>query len=172
MPPKSYNQLKSSAKNKLATTLNRLEKSGIKINDYIDNHKSSSNYGKFKVSNKQIRNDLGFKGKNTSLEGLKRNIRELWLSKERQEGSVNIQINKAKSLGYRGKGLSQIKNRLRKTSGINTFFDIAKDVQNKFNVSERKSFDITRDILKRAKKSKQKLKLLNQKEKQLLSFFS
>lgn len=172
MAQKKYSQLKQTAKNKLATTLNRLEKSGVKINDYIVNQKSNSNYGKFKVSNKQIRQDLGFKGKNTSLEGLKRNIREVWLSKERKEGSVNIEVNKAKNLGYRGKGLSQIKNRLRKTSGINTFFDISNQVQIKFKVNEKESWNITRNILKRAKKSKQKLNLLNQKEKELLSYFS
>lgn len=172
MPIKSYNQLNQNAKDKLANTLNRLERSGIKINDYIEINKRSSNYGKFKVSNQQIKNDLAFKGKLTSLEGLKRNIREVWLTKERKEGSVNINVDKAKRSGYIGKGLSQIKNRYRKTAGFNIFFDISEKVQTQFNVSEKKAWNITRDILKRAKDSKQKLNLLNQKEKQLLSFFS
>lgn len=170
MPLKAYNKLKQSSKNKLATTLNRLERNGIKINDYINNQKSSANYGKFKVSNKQIKNDFGMKA--SAVEGFKRNIKQVWISKERKEGSVNIQVNKAKTIGYRGKGLSQMKNRLRKTSGINIFFDISKEIQTKFNISEKQSWNLTRDILKRAKKSKQKLNLLNQKEKQLLSFFS
>lgn len=172
MVRKKYSQLTQGSKNKLANTLERLERNGIKINDYIVNQKKDVNYGKFKVSDNQIRTDFGYNYKKSSLEGLKRNIREVWLSKERKEGSVNIQVNKAKSQGYRGKGLAQIKNRYRKHAGINIFFDISESVQTKFKVSEKESWNITRDILKKAKQSKQKLNLLNQKEKELLSFFS
>lgn len=170
MPIIPYSKLDEKSKNKYASIVNRLEKAGLKKRDILDDK------GNFIISDKQLKSNLGFKGKQSSFNGLKRNIKETLNTgidkvdkRKRKEGSVNILLTKAKKSGYIGKGLSQIKFRLDKTAGVNPFFDISQKVQTTFNISEKKAFVITRDILKRVKKGKQ---ALNQKEKIILSYFS
>ena len=154
---KKYSQLSESSKKKLSTVLSRLHKSGITVKDT------------FTMSDTKIKQALGFKGSQTSFKGLKRNILQLQFTQERQESISNKALISYTKVGYRGKGLSRVKSQLRKTVGLNIFFDISKDVQKKFNLSTSESYRITDKLIKRAKSNYKKL---TQKEKELLSYFS
>lgn len=155
--PKNYSQLTESSKNKLSNTLERLHKSGITVRQALS------------MSDTQLRQALGFKGKKSSLEGLKRNIKQIQFNQNRKEQISNRSLTSYTKSGYRGKGLTRVKSQLRKTTGLNIFFDIAKDVQTKFNVSKERSYSETRTILKVARTNYKKL---SKREKELLSYFS
>lgn len=154
---KSYTQLSSSSKKKLSTTLNRLHRSGISVKD-IPN-----------LSDNEIKKALGFKGTQTSFKGLKRNINQLYFTKERQESISNQSLSSYSKIGYRGKGLTRVKSQLRKTIGLNIFFDIAKKVQDKYALTKKQSYRATDTILTQARKN---FRRLDKKEKELLSYFS
>lgn len=155
--PKTYSQLKESSKGKLANTLERLHKSGITVKDTLV------------MSDSQLKQSLGFKGKKTSFEGLKRNIRQLQFDQQRQEGISNRSLTSYAKSGYRGKGLSRVKSQLRKTVGLNIFFDISKKVQSTFNLTTNQSYKQTSLILRKARTN---FRNLSKREKEILSFFS
>ena len=161
---KKYSQLKPLSKNKLSTTLERLHKSGLKRNDIF---RPKDN--KQLISDKELRLSLGFKGKKASFEGLKRNIRQIGISKERKEGSVNLSLPKYANFGFRGRKLDIIKKELRTTSGINIFFDIQAKVQKEFNLTKNQALIQTKAILEIAKTNYTKL---NKREKIVLSYLS
>ena len=157
MTIKKYTQLSKGSKEKLRTTLERLHKSGITVKDVKT------------MSDLQIKKALGFKGKKASFLGLKRNINQLQFDLERKEGVSNSALPTYVKFGYRGKKLSRTKNELRKTVGLNIFFDIAKKVQKEFKLTERQSYKRTDLILKQANIN---YKNLSKREKELLSYFS
>lgn len=158
-----YSKLTPTTKGKLNSTLVRLHKSGITQKEALA------------LSDKDLKQALGFKGKKTSFEGLKRNIKNLSVGindkdkLSRKEGLRTLALPKYAKFGYRGKRLSIIKKELSKAIGLNIFFDISKEVQTKFNVSTKQSFKLTNSILERAKKNYKKLSVI---EKIILSYFS
>ncbi len=154
---KGYSQLTEGSKKKLSNTLERLHKSGITVKQALA------------MSDLQLRQSLGFKGKKSSLEGLKRSIRQIQFDQNRQEQISNRSLTSYAKSGYRGKGLSRVKSQLRKTSGLNIFFDIAKKVQTTFNVSTNRSYRQTDIILRRARTN---YRGLSKREKEILSYFS
>lgn len=155
--PKTYQQLSESSKKRLSNVLERLHKSGLTVNDTI------------KLSDSQLRQAIGFKGKKTSFDAFKRNIKQLQFDQQRKEGISNRTLTSYTKLGYRGKGLSRVKSQLRKSVGLNIFFDIAKEVQTKFNISKNQSYSETRNILKLARNNYRRL---SKRERELLSYFS
>jgi len=163
MPVKKYTQLSKGSKDKLSTTLERLHKSGITRKEAL------------LMSDYDLKMALGFKGKKASFEALKRNIRQVGhgVSKTdtitRKEGISNLLLPKYVKFGYRGKKLNIVKTEIRKASGLNIFFDIAKKVQSTFNVSQKDSWNETRAILELAKVN---YNALTKREKKILSYFS
>jgi len=159
----AYNKLSSNSKAKLNSTLIRLHKAGLTQKDALG------------LSDKDLRKALGFKGTKTSFNGLKRNIKNLSVgidkkdALKRKEGLRSLALPKYAKFGFRGKKLSIINKELGKTVGLNIFFDISKDVQTRFGISEKKSWFITRNILKKAKVN---FNQLTQIEKIILSYFS
>lgn len=154
---KKYSQLSKSSKTKLSSTLNRLHKSGITVKDVST------------MSDAKLKQALGFKGSQTSFKGLKRNIDQLQFTQERKEGISNLSLVSYSKIGYRGKGLSRVKSQLRKGVGLNIFYDISKEVQKKYGLTEKQSYRATDTILTQARKN---FKKLDKKEKELLSYFS
>lgn len=158
-----YSKLSANSKAKLNSTLVRLHKAGLTQKDALA------------LSDKDLKQTLGFKGTKTSFEGLKRNIKNLNVgidkkdTLKRKEGLRTLALPKYAKFGYRGKRLSIVKKELGKTVGLNIFFDISKEVQTRFNISEKKSWFITRNILKKAKVN---FNQLTQIEKIILSYFS
>ena len=154
---KKYSQLSKSSKSKLSSVLTRLHKSGITAKEANS------------MSDSDLKKGLGFKGTNTSFKALKRNINQLQFTKERKEGVSNLSLVTYQKSGFRGKGLSRIKSQLRKGVGLNIFFDIAKEVKDKYGLTKKESYRATDVIIKRAKSNYKKL---DKKEKDLLSYFS
>lgn len=160
---KKYSQLSKGSKDKLSNTVERLHKSGITRKDAL------------KMSDSDLKKALGFKGKKASFEGLKRNIKQIGVgvdkidTKERKEGITNLSIPKYIKFGYRGKKLNIVKTEIRKTAGLNIFYDISKKVQTEFNLSENQSYRRTDAILKIARINYANL---TKREKELLSYFS
>ena len=154
---KKYSQLSKSSKIKLSSTLNRLHKSGLTVKDVST------------MSDSKIKQALGFKGSQTSFKGLKRNIDQLQFTQQRKEGISNLSLISYSKVGYRGKGLSRVKSQLRKSVGLNIFYDISKEVAKKYGLTEKQSYKATNTILIQARKN---FKKLDKKEKELLSFFS
>jgi len=149
---KKYVDLSSGSKKKLENTLERLERCGITI------------YESKKMSDTQLRQALGFKGKKTSFDGLKRNINQLSLDMSRKQGSINLVLAKKVKQGYRGKGLKIQRGILVKTCG-DTFTSIALDLE-KAGLSKKESYIATRRILKVPKYLYPKQ--LNRKEREIL----
>jgi len=154
---KKYSQLTESSKKKLSGVLSRLHKSGTTVKDTQG------------MNDMQLKQALGFKGSDTSFKALKRNINQLQFTQERKEGISNRSLISYTKIGYRGKGLSRVKSQLRKTVGLNIFFDISKEVAKKYGLTENQSYSATRTILKQARLNYKKL---DKKDKQLLSYFS
>lgn len=154
---KKYSQLSESSKKRLSSVLVRLHKSGISVKDTQI------------LSDTELKKGLGFKGTQTSFNALKRNIVQLQFTQKRKEGVSNRSLITYSKVGYRGKGLSRVNSQLRKTVGLNIFYDIAKQVQKKFNLTEKQSYRATDSILKQAKVN---YKRLDKKERELLSYFS
>lgn len=157
MKKKKYSQLSEGSKKKLSGLLVRLHKSGISVKDIPS------------LSDFQLKKGIGFKGSQTSFKALKRNIVQLQYTQERKEDVSNRSLISYSKIGYRGKGLSRVNSQLRKSVGLNIFFDIAKDVQKKHKLTEKQSYSATRKILKQAKLN---YKRLDKKDKELLSYFS
>lgn len=154
---KKFKDLSTSSKKKLSSVLVRLHKRGISVKDTQT------------LSDSELKKGLGFKGSQTSFIALKRNIVQLQFTQKRKEGVSNLALTSYAKKGIRGKPLSRTKTQLRKEIGLNIFFDIAKDVQKKFNLTENQSYNATRSILRQAKINYKKL---DKKEKELLSYFS
>lgn len=152
-----YVNLTQNSKTKLVSVAERLERCGITSKDAL------------KLSDFDLKQIVGFKGKKSSFDGFKRNIKEISFDLERKKGVLNDSLPKYTKLGYRGKGLNLVKVRLNKTLGLNTFFDIAKEVQKKFGLSESESWSKTRDTLALANVS---FKQLLPSEKEVLEYFS
>lgn len=163
MTVKDYTKLSKGSKDKLSNTLARLHKSGITRKEAL------------LMSDYDLKQALGFKGKKASFEALKRNIRQIGLgvSKtdviQRKEGVSNLVLPKYVKFGFRGKKLNIVKTEIRKASGLNIFFDIAKKVQTTFKISEKDSYNETRAILELAKIN---YNALTKRQKIILSYFS
>jgi len=160
---KKYSELGKGSKDKLSSTIERLHKSGITRKEALA------------MSDSQLRKELGFVGKKASFEGLKRNIKQIGvgISKtdtiKRKEGLSNLLLPKYIKFGYRGKRLNIVKTEIRKTSGLNIFFDISKKVQTQFNLTSKQAYKRTDLIIKKYYKDK---RTLSNVERQILSFFS
>jgi len=154
---KKYSQLSEGSKKKLSAVLLRLHKSGISVKDSQI------------MSDSQIKQKLGFKGSQTSFKALKRNIVQLQYTQERQENISNRSLTNFLNKGVRGKNLLRVKSQLRKTVGLNIFYDISKEVAKKYGLTKKQSYRATDTILTQARKN---FKKLDKKEKELLSYFS
>lgn len=160
---KAYKDLSKGSKSRLSGTVARLHKSGITVRQVYDSK------GKQVMSDIDLKKGLSFKGKKASFDGLKRNILQIQLSQERKEGLSTLALPQYVKFGYKGKKLSVITKELRKTAGLNIFFDISKKVQKQFNLTEKEAFRRTDLILKMAHTNYKKLSKV---EKVILSFFS
>ena len=160
---KKYSELGKGSKDKLSSTIERLHKSGITRKEALA------------MSDSDLKQSLGFVGKKASFEGLKRNIRNIGsgISDKdkltRKEGLSNIVLPKYVKFGYRGKKLNVVKTELRKTAGLNIFFDISRKVQSQFNLTSKQAYKRTDLIIKKYHFKKESLSKV---ERQILSFFS
>jgi len=154
---KAYINLEKASKDKLVSVAERLERSGITVKEAL------------KLSDLDLRKSVGFKGKKTSFEGFKRNVKEIGLTLERKQGILKDALPKYAKIGYIGKGLNLAKVRLDKIIGLNVFFDIAKEVQNKFGLTVSESYNKTSNMLQIAKFD---FNQLSKSEKIILEFFS
>jgi len=160
---KEYKDLDVKFKERLSIVVERLHKSGITRTEAL------------KMSDSDLRKSLGFVGKKASFEGLKRNIRNIGsgISDKdkltRKEGLSNLILPKYSKIGYRGKGLTRVKSQIRKTAGLNIFFDISKKVQSQFNLTSKEAYKRTDLIIKKYHTRKESLTKV---ERQILSFFS
>ena len=154
---KKYSQLTEGTKTKYSNTLERLHKSGITVKDTKI------------MTDLQLKQALGFKGKKSSFEGLKRVIKQLQFDQNRQEKISDRSLQSYSKAGYRGKGLSKVKSQLRKSVGLNIFFDISKEVKSKYGLTTNQSYRQTERILKQARINYGRL---SQREKEILSYFS
>jgi len=156
--PKPYSQLSETSKEKLSNVLERCHKRGITVKEAL------------KMSNSELRQNFNIKSrKKATIDGFKRNLRQLQFTQERQEKVSDRALKTYVKQNYRGKGLNRVKTQLRKHVGLNTFFDIAKKVQTTFNISRNESYNKTRSILNRYRISKSRL---SRREIEILSFFS
>jgi len=156
--PKPYSQLSETSKEKLSNVLERCHKRGITVKEAL------------KMSNSELRQNFAIKSrKKATIEGFKRNLRQLQFTQERQEKISGRVLPSYTKVGYRGKGLSRVKSQLRKTVGLNIFFDIAKKVQTTFNVTKNQSYKQTDTILRRARLN---YRGLTKREREVLSYFS
>jgi len=129
-----YGKLSKGSKSKIASTLERLDKVGISVK------KAKA------MSDTDLRKATGFKGKKVSLEGFKRNIRQITFTQEHRKKSVNIVIAKYKKFGFKGAKLKQLEKDLTKTAG-SSFISISDELQ-KLGYEKYDSYDQAEFLLK------------------------
>jgi len=132
---KDYSALKESSKQKIASTLERLDKAGITV-------KQSK-----AMSDTDLKNALGItKMKKASLVGLRKNIKQIGLSQERRKESANIVVAKYKAFGFKGAKLKQLEKDLTKVAG-SSFISISEELQ-KLGYEKYESYDQAEFLLK------------------------
>ena len=129
-----YKDLSEGSKTKYSSMLTLLHKSGFTISEVRN------------FTPKELKNALGNKAVLKTNESYLRVIKQISMTAERKEKTIEKSLIVYENFGYRGKKLEKIKSELVKTSG-NTFMAIAKDLQKK-GYSEKQSYFKTRVLLK------------------------
>lgn len=152
---KTYSQLSEASRKKLDSHLRRIYKNGYSVKEVLA------------MSDLELRQKFSLKV--SAIEGFKKNTQQLQFTQERKEKISDRSLNEFVKQQYRGKGLSRVKSRLRKTIGLNIFFDISKKVQSQYNLTKNQSYRRTDLILRRARTN---YRGLSKREREILSFFS
>ena len=134
---KDYGKLSKGSKSKIASTLERLDKVGISVKKA--KAMTDSELRKAFYSGKK-------KPKKASLEGFKRNIRQITFTQEHRKKSVNIVIAKYKKFGFKGAKLKQLEKDLTKVAG-SSFISISEELQ-KLGYEKYDSYDQAEFLLK------------------------
>lgn len=129
-----YKDLSEGSKSKYTSMLTLLHKSGFTISEVRN------------FTPKELKNALGNKAVLKTNESYLRVIKQISMTSERKEKTIEKALISYENFGFRGKKLDQMKKELVKTSG-NTFMSIAKDLQKK-GYSEKQSYYRTRVLLK------------------------
>jgi len=155
MVRKDFNQLAKSSKDKYSSILKRLHTSGITSKEALV------------MSNSELKKTIGFKGKLSSLNGLKRNISAIKRDSTKKRDLPNYTLKSYKKFGYRGKKLQEVKIELNKTIG-STFYSISDDIQKKRNISEKEADKRVNFLLKLDKKKLNDTEVVSEKERDIL----
>lgn len=151
---KEWKDLSKSSRQKYTYTASRLEKAGLSVNEAM------------KLSDSELAKAMDFKGKNIA--PTRRNIKALSTSLERKINVKGGTIPRYQKEGYTGRGLNLVKTRINKTLGLNTFYDIAKEVQKQHKLGKKQSYKYTHKLLKKAKLEFDKLDI---KDKGIINSF-
>lgn len=121
------------------------------------------------MNDAQLRSRLNFKGKKTSFEGLKRNIKQIDGNSTRYnrvKGLTTDFVNKEKTVQNKRRAF----NSAHYVIGSNRFFEGMRKVQElNHNLSERQAIILTDSIIKKAKKN---YKSLSSVQKQIIEAIS
>lgn len=133
---KDYDQLSEGTKKRLASTLEKVHKSGYSISDYE------------KMDNKDFASNLGIKPTKTNIEANRRLLRQVKGTSERKQKTIDKSIDQYKKEGWKGKGLERIRTDLVKTAGF-TFFEVYDKVQDKYKFeTKEQGYEYTRGLLR------------------------
>lgn len=152
---KDYNDLSDSTKNRYASMLEKLHKSGFTTMEVRN------------FTGKELKNALQNKATIKTNEAYIRIIHQITTTIERKDKTVDLALDSYKKFGFKGRGLDKIEKELTKVSG-NTYFAIVKRLQKDYKESEKKALIHARDILKLPKSH---YTMLEQKEQLILADF-
>ncbi len=144
--PLDWNQTSTSTKAKLGSVALRLDQNGYTAKQLLETDKK----GNYKIDNQQLKSIFQIKEKGRSTKntiGFRKNVKQLQFDLDRKRGIYTNVENKYSNMGFKGKKLRTMMTQFNKTVGLNTFFDIAREVKKQYGVSEKQSYTITRNMI-------------------------
>ncbi len=132
-------KLSDSSRIRLANQINRVHKSGYTVQEALN------------MTDKELRQNLGLKGKKASLDAFRRNLRSATLDDQRKREVVNEALKWYQKHGWTGRGLKKKKVDLWRHVETNTFWNVVEGVKDYYGMSTDDAIDYAHDIIEQAR---------------------